>query len=181
MLAIFKNKNTLFNWFPWTTRNKCTMFSWEQQSCNIRTSRKVVIGTPFFSRSMRTFFKATISFVFLSRALYTTPYVPSPMRPSFSYAESDFGVPPNEGGVGASSVSSLPSSMRILFTPKGSLPPFFHVILCRVRLRARCCCLRASPACVLTHSLRAWDVLLLYSIPFSFSFFFVGRNEGDNF
>ena len=33
------------------------------------------------------------------------------------------------------------------------------------------CCLRASPARVLTHSLRAWDVLLFYSMKSPFFFF----------
>ena len=40
-----------------------------------------VTGTPSRSLSMRTFFSATTSPVCLSLARYTTPYVPSPMRP----------------------------------------------------------------------------------------------------
>jgi hypothetical protein len=37
------------------------------------------IGIPSFSLSMRSFLSATISPVFVSRARYTIPYVPSPI------------------------------------------------------------------------------------------------------
>eukprot|EP00982_Pelagococcus_subviridis_P008777 30871-Pelagococcus_subviridis.AAC.11 len=53
-----------------------------RDACKILTSRSAVTGIPSFSLSMRTFFMATISPVFLFLARYTTPYVPSPMRPA---------------------------------------------------------------------------------------------------
>ena len=77
--------------------------------CRRDTSRRVVDGTPSFSicsspshahtlcgllrklkgqslrTSSRVFFSATSRPVFFSRALYTLPYVPSPIFSSFSY------------------------------------------------------------------------------------------------
>lgn len=43
-------------------------------------SRREVIGNPSFSFSIFSLLRATISSVFLSLALYTTPYVPSSIR-----------------------------------------------------------------------------------------------------
>jgi hypothetical protein len=50
-----------------------TMFGCGCSSLRIEISRIAVEGTPSSSFSSLIFFKATISFVFLSRARYTTP------------------------------------------------------------------------------------------------------------
>jgi hypothetical protein len=48
-------------------------------------SRMAVLGTPSSSCSSRIFLRAIVSFVRRSLALYTTPYVPSPIFSTFSY------------------------------------------------------------------------------------------------
>jgi len=48
-------------------------------------SRMAVEGTPSSSCSRRIFLSAIVSLVALSSALYTTPYVPSPIFSCFSY------------------------------------------------------------------------------------------------
>ena len=44
-----------------------------------------VLGTPSSSCSRRIFFSAMVAPLVRSRALYTTPYVPSPIFSTFSY------------------------------------------------------------------------------------------------
>lgn len=53
--------------------------------CKSETSRRAVEGTPSSSISSLVFFRATRRPVLLSLALYTLPYVPSPIFSSFSY------------------------------------------------------------------------------------------------
>ena len=48
-------------------------------------SRMAVEGTPSSSCSRRIFLSAIVSLVWRSLALYTTPYVPSPIFSTFSY------------------------------------------------------------------------------------------------
>ena len=48
-------------------------------------SRMAVLGTPSSSCSRRIFFSAMVAPLVRSRALYTTPYVPSPIFSTFSY------------------------------------------------------------------------------------------------
>lgn len=50
-------------------------------------SRMAVLGTPSSSCSSLIFFRAMVSLVRRSRALYTTPYVPSPIFSTFSYCQ----------------------------------------------------------------------------------------------
>ena len=61
-----------------------TMFGW-LSSFSSEISRMAVLGTPSSSTSNRIFLRAMIRRDRMSRALYTTPYVPSPTFSSFSY------------------------------------------------------------------------------------------------
>jgi len=74
-------RNIALGFLPFTTLSRLTMFLW-REDWRIRTSRSAVTGMPSRSLSMRTFFRATTSPFCLSLARYTTPYVPSPMRPA---------------------------------------------------------------------------------------------------
>ena len=77
-----KTRKTFLQSTPVTTRSRLMMFGC-RELCGIFTSRRAVMGIPSLSLSMRTFFIATMDPSRLS-ARYTTPYVPSQMRPNFS-------------------------------------------------------------------------------------------------
>ena len=71
-------------------------------------SRMAVDGTPSSSCSSRMRFRATTLSVVLLRALYTTPYVPSPIFSSFSKLSIEAGALRTGGGGGAAAAPPPP-------------------------------------------------------------------------
>ena len=135
------------------------MFSWEQQSCNIRTSRKVVIGRrssldPWDFFQSNDFVRFLISLCTRRRTCL--------LQCDRALVRGNDSMFPDEGGWCVVIVALVDARGPIL--QKVSLPPLSNHPLSR-QVRARCCCccffccLRASPA-RFGSPLRAWDVLL---------------------
>jgi hypothetical protein len=87
--------------------------------------------TPCSRTSSRVFFSATSSPVFLSRALYTLPYVPSPIFSSFSYASIVWlGVETREMSqttkFAATKKHSAPCGLRVCAAPGLVVPHTTH-------------------------------------------------------
>lgn len=88
-----RNSKTRYNRFScMMTSSSDTMLAWVS-SFRIVISRMAVDGTPSSSFSNRIFLRATREPTFFDRALYTTPYVPAPRRPSHDYCQSHWSPP----------------------------------------------------------------------------------------